>query len=81
MYNVMDALCGCRAVDFDSCNNVWSSVHTIIIIVIILRPRLLGYQVATRFLRFFSGQAGYLFASIASAERKKQGMLLLVRNA
>jgi len=34
MYNVMSALCGCRAVKFDSCNNILSSVHTILVIIL-----------------------------------------------
>jgi len=34
MYNVMDTLRGCRAVKFNSCNNLLSSVHTMLVIVL-----------------------------------------------
>jgi len=34
MYNVMGALRGCRVVNFDSCNNLLSSVHTILVIIL-----------------------------------------------
>src|SRR6218665_3519026 len=34
MYNVMGALCGCRAVKLDSCNNLLSSFHTILVIIL-----------------------------------------------
>jgi len=35
-FNVMVALRGCRAVKFDSCNDLWSSVHTTCMLVIVL---------------------------------------------
>src|SRR6218665_2095228 len=34
MYSMMDALCGSRAVKFDSYNNLLSSVHTILVIIL-----------------------------------------------
>src|SRR6218665_22706 len=34
MYDVMGALCGCRAIKFDFCNNLLSSVHTILVIIL-----------------------------------------------
>jgi len=34
MYNVMGAVRGCRAVKFDSCYNLLSSVHTILVIIL-----------------------------------------------
>jgi len=34
MYNMMGALRGCPAVKFDSCNNLLSSVHTILVIIL-----------------------------------------------
>jgi len=33
-YNIMGAPRGCQAVNFDSCNNWWSSVHTILVIIL-----------------------------------------------
>jgi len=33
-HNVIDALCGCFAVKFDFCNNLLSSVHTILVIIL-----------------------------------------------
>src|SRR6218665_4204582 len=33
MYNVMGAMRSCREVKFDSCNNLLSSVHTILVII------------------------------------------------
>src|SRR6218665_1775067 len=42
MHNVMGALRGCRAVKFDSCNNLLSSVH--IILEIILRSQIEYYN-------------------------------------
>jgi len=30
----MGALQGCHAVTFDSCNNLWSSIHTILVIIL-----------------------------------------------
>jgi len=33
MYNAIGALCGCRVVKFD-CNNLLTSVHTILIIIL-----------------------------------------------
>jgi len=35
MYNVMDALHGCHADKFDSCNNLLSSIHNISVIVLL----------------------------------------------
>src|SRR6218665_3404549 len=34
MYNVIGAQRGCRAVKFDYCNNLISSVHTILVIIL-----------------------------------------------